>query len=1337
MFAPVENRNTSHDKVEKRLVAQPNQSRYVKAELADVGTYMIAVGHCVSGKFDESAFRVAVEKLMFRHEALRTRFEISDQILAVVDHNPAYQFHLYAIENQNLAEFRQWALPLIFDGVDPRVPGSLVRFLVADMGSSWRFTIAAHHAITDGVSRNLMNKELLELYCGKSLSDARTYYDYQANVATNRVKQEIDSFVEAMPNPLRMANDGVGTSSGEFVERRFDEVVPKIKTLAKSLESSKFGVLTAIYALGLKGFYGENDISSFFQSAGRRSLDAPDDIVGPFSNTLPLDISVDPEKSFAAFARDLLTQIKSVLSLENGPLLESVIDAGKSPYVSINMFPQELPINVAELEIGPREFLDRRTEFDLNMVWSDELDALTARAFFSSAQVSKSRVQLFLDLQARLLVAVLENPHRSCRELIEEARVGFEAAEPAQGNDLASKNRLHSAFFKHANEFPNDIAIKTSSEDITYGALAKMALVYADAIKTAGLGAGDRVAILAQRHPTLVAATMGTSASGASFALIDAEYPAPRIEMMLNALGTRHMILAGADLTPQVSADVIYPSSDSKRSSENDVLTQPPRAEAYHLFTSGTTGQPKLISHSEETLQRFIFWQQQTLTSIDPICTIMMAGLAHDPTLRDVFLPLSFGGSIAIPTPCEMSEPKVLRTFIAEAGCNCVRFSPTTARLLTAGMRDDRKFPGLKSIFWGGERLPRETVKTWQRLAGQARQFNVFGSTETPQAFLIHAIESEKALTRNVPLGRPLPWNGARIVDDKGSIVSIGEIGEIVADLADPVGGSFRRFEDDPGPKDRVHYTGDLGYRMPDGNFFFVGRRDDQIKINGYRVELGEVESAVELIDGVERASAIVREDRLSVFTLSDDSSITEKTIRGTLAKRLPSYMVPAQIYILQELPYNSNGKIDRAKLREMALSPPKSADSENGNESPIGTSERSVARVFSRFSGRSGIDRRQSLSDFGADSLSMIEVRLELEGLGFELPEGWQWKSLAEIVAYNADSDPIKATGHWHLRRTETFVVLRCLAIISIVAFHSGFRFASGASIVLFVLAGYSFAHFHLPNILHDGHARRIWILIAKLLIPLVPISAIYFGINFYREVETQAASILFLSNFSNFFGFLFQYETRPQKGFEWIWFVHVYLQIFVIIGMLLSLPAVRRTMAADIWRGLAAFFILTESVSLLSIWGVSYLSTEGLDAGKLLHQTPVAIIPFLTIGGLVACAKTAERRVLTFAFTALHFAVVYQFYVDHTEIWWMLALLICAIFPVVSLPKIASKLVVTIAGYSLMIYLTHHAVFVVLYKFIGGEDASRLLSVIVQLCFGVLFGKFMRRVYNRLNLA
>ena len=151
-----------HDSSSKPKIATGNQSRYVKAEMLGAGTYMIAVGHLVHGTLDRERLRDAARALVERHEALRTRFRIEGgTVTALVSPEPRFQFHAFELADRGFETFRQRALPLIFDEVDTRKPGSLIRFVAADYGECWRFTIAAHHAITDGFSRGVMNRELL------------------------------------------------------------------------------------------------------------------------------------------------------------------------------------------------------------------------------------------------------------------------------------------------------------------------------------------------------------------------------------------------------------------------------------------------------------------------------------------------------------------------------------------------------------------------------------------------------------------------------------------------------------------------------------------------------------------------------------------------------------------------------------------------------------------------------------------------------------------------------------------------------------------------------------------------------------------------------------------------------------------------------------------------------------------------------------------------------------------------------------------------------------------------------------------------------------------------
>lgn len=1309
-----------------------NQSRYVKAELAGVGTYMISMGHFVEGAFEESTFRHAAYQLVQRHEALRTRFEISEgKVHAYVSESSRFQCHVTRLEDDSLSVFREWALPLVFHDVDPVSPGSLIRFLAADYGGRWRFSIAGHHAITDGVSRGILNRELIEVCSGVHQEPAGSYYDYITRSNGAESTSDIAKVVEALPKPVRIVTDAAGDSStasaGRFVELSFGPLRKRVLEVSKSIGSGKFAFLSAVYALGLRGFTGELGVSTFFQSAGRRSLEAPDTVVGSFSNTLPLNLCVDPDTSFAGFSRALHSQSREVLKLENSALLDEVIAAGKAPSVSINMFPSETPIKSEKYVVGPREFLDRRTEFDLNLVWSEDGESLNARAFYNGAKMTEDRARLFLAFQARLLEAALADPDLECRELLRIARNGHLSVSPTVTREPEPQGRLHEAFFASASQSPRAIAIVASSERITYEDLAARATNVAGGLRAADVPADARVAIFAQRDPATVAAMLGVSAYGASFALIDATYPAARIAHMLDRLETRFVIEAGARLPQGISADMVLCKVGNAHG-DASLRHGPPRNEAYHLFTSGTTGKPKLVSHPDQTIQRFVRWQAKTLQLTQPITTMMMAGLAHDPTLRDVFLPLSHGGCIVIPTPSEMMDPRALRILLSDAGCNVLRLSPSTARLLATEKRVEERFPQIKGIFWGGERLPISTVEQWCDFAPDARQFNVFGTTETPQAFLIHEIDASDLVRRDVPVGRTLPWCGVRIIDDDGSPMSDGEVGQIVAELADLVKGVN---SDGKGASElaaRVHYTGDLGFRNSAGEVFFAGRRDAQIKINGFRVELAEIEATVEALPGIDRAAAVVSENRIYLFVQCDAPDVSKTSIKAHLSRMLPAYMLPAWIDMMPSFPITPNGKVDRDKLM---ASVSETLDDLNSmpSEAPSGPAEIAVAEVFSRFVARQP-GRDDSLLDLGADSLSAIEARFMLERLRFVLPDDWLWMTIRDLANCRR-SETKAARPFWFLTepsRIDTSILLRALAILVVVAFHTGFRVIGGASIVLFALAGYSFARLQLPGILRDGHAGRVWALIVRLLVPMIPMTAVYYALYAYLGQHMHSSVLFFVRNLAELADVLGLYRDGEVTGLGWIWFLHTYLQIFLFVGIALSSSKVRNALRADTWRSLALLFGGSELLGLASIGAVAWIQGSIPQSALLLQTSPTAILPFLVVGALAAVADTTRRRLLTLLFALVQLVMCLTFYVDQAEAWWIAALLICVLIPYVALPRMLSRIVVLIAGFSLMIYLTHNAVFIVLFKVMGGSELARAASIVLQIAAGVALGVLLR---------
>lgn len=1320
------------------MPASANQTRYVKAELADRGTYMIAVGHLVSAPLDEDRFRAAVDALVVRHPALRSRFDLIDgTVLVHVEPNAHYRCQVTQLADTSLEAFRTWALPLALADVDPLEPGSLIRVFAADYGDRWRFTIVGHHAITDGLSRGVMNKDLLKLYAGEELQPVTSYYDHTlAEALSDDIRDQAVSMAQALPMPSRIVPDAITDQkdavTGQFLTHDMGPIQRQLNKTAKTIGTTKFGFLASVYALGLRGLMGTDAVSTFFQSAGRQSLDAPTSVVGSFSNTLPLDLTVDPDQPFASFALTNKERSQSAIALENTQLLDHVLESGVAPSVSINLFPREAPIRAADLKIGPREFLDRQTEFDLNLMWAEDKDGLKARAFYNGARLSDARIKLFLATQERILRAALDTPEATCAEIIAAARADHEAVLPIKTSSPAPARRLHSRFFQQAAGTPDAVAIIQSDGRKSYGTLAARALDIARGLSAAGVKESDRVAIFAQRTPEMVAAMLGVSAYGCSFALIDCTYPTVRITRMLEAIETPFIIEAGARLPDDITTDLIkiHPTDGPAFIPKDG----PPRAEACVLFTSGTTGQPKMISHPDRAILRFLDWQVRTLDLNAPMVTCMMAGLGHDPTLRDVFLPYQTKGAIALPSAQQMSEPCTLRDLIRDAGCNVLRLSASTGRLLATGITENESFPKLKAIFWGGERLPTSSVSQWRGYAANTRQFNVFGTTETPQAFLIQEV-TEAPPSGNLPIGQPLPYTGARIVDTDGTPVAIGEVGELVADLSDTIGGTYHPHTDQPAREPNTHYTGDLAFQMADGAVRYVGRRDTQIKINGFRVELGEIEATAEAVSGVKRATAIADENLIRLFVIGHSDTVTDRGLRGALAQSLPSYMVPHEISVLDSFPFTPNGKIDHDALR--ALGSQTTPEIPPEDQPQLSPQEVLIATVFAQTTNRGPVQRHHALADLGADSLATIEARLALEQRGISLPDGWAWMPMAELAIHlpadAAHSAVVPQTG---TQRVDMFILLRCIAILSVVAFHSGFQLVGGASIMLFVLAGYGFTQLQLPGILRDRHAGRVWALLLRLLIPLIPISLLYVAFNTYTGATTHPSSLLFYRNLVDLGGALWTGQIGEVEGLEWLWFLHAYLQVFLLLGLLLSVPAVRKSLASNPWAGLLVLFAVSEVISILALGTTTQIIGNADAAATLLFRSPTTLIPFIALGGLVATARGQSQILMSFALVLVHYGVELLTFPTHNEPWWILALVLCAVVPAISLPKVAAVGVVQIAAASLIIYLTHSLVLDSIKWVMGTSSIVRALSIIAQLVVGVSAAIALRHLMARLRL-
>ena len=731
----------------------------------------------------------------------------------------------------------------------------------------------------------------------------------------------------------------------------------------------------------------------------------------------------------------------------------------------------------------------------------------------------------------------------------------------------------------------------------------------------------------------------------------------------------------------------------------------------------------------------------------------MIAGLSHDPILRDIFLPLLTGGTLVIPTSEQLTAPSEIRDLIDNSETNVLHLTPSTGRLICIGAPPDQRLNSLRAIFWGGDSLDGNTIQTWWHRASLARQFNLYGTSETPQAALIHEISEDNTLYQRIPIGNPLPWMKVEVQAPDGTVATPGALGEIVVDLPDPVVGAKASGTSDPSelPVSR-HHTGDLGFYLPSAGIYFAGRRDNQVKINSIRVDLEEIAASALALPGVRDAKVILHgnETQHIILFVVGPEQVEVDQIETALQLALPHYMLPKQIVAIDHLPLNANGKIDYKELINFLDQLPVGPAQPSVAAAPTTELEEEIAGTYSQLTGQQVTDRHLSLVDIGADSLSAIEARIALEERLGILPEGWEYVSIAELAAKysttreNFENASKTKSANWFLSllkpiRLESFIILRTLAIIYIVARHCGALgefIIGGGSHMLIALAGFGFARLQLPSILKDGRTGRVLALIAKLMIPLIPASLLIFAVHTYLGHQPHLSAITLFENLSPFVEQALIGRTDHQHHIEWLWFLHVYVQMFAIIAVVVVFRAPRQMASADPWQAMIVFFAIMEVVAVATVVAMAAATGGSIqETGFLLRRSPTSLLPLLILGSIFAFADTSERKKLSLFAAAIHLGLSMIILQGGENGLWLATLMILLAFPYLSVPNLIYGTIIAISAHALLIYLSHRAIGFAWTKIVDFETHPWLL-VTVELAGGVVLGTILVSFLHRLGL-
>jgi len=497
---------------------------------------------------------------------------------------------------------------------------------------------------------------------------------------------------------------------------------------------------------------------------------------------------------------------------------------------------------------------------------------------------------------------------------------------------------IHELFEAQAARTPDAVAVVCEEQELTYRELNIRANQLARYLQALGVTPEGLVSLCVERSLDMIVGLLGILKAGGAYVPLDPAYPQERLALILrdaqvSVVLTQPQLAAGFT---GLQAQVVCLNTDWKRIAQesvtNPVNKATPNNLIYVIYTSGSTGVPKGVAIEHRQLCNYVYSVQERLALPNPCSFATVSTLAADLGNTMVFASLCTGGCLHILSQARVADPRAMADYFAHYAIDCLKIVPSHFAALHTSSHPEHMFPR-RLLILGGEASRSEWVKSLQRLAPGCAILNHYGPTEATVGVLTYRVEENQRFPRTStpPLGRPLAKVQIYLLDQRLQPVPIGVQGELYIGGANLARGYLKRpaltaerfiphpFSDAPGA--RLYKTGDLARYLPDGNIEFLGRSDYQVKIRGYRVELGEVEAALEQHPAIRQAVVCAQEDiqgnkRIVAYVvIYKETAISLHTLRSFLQTKLPDYMVPAALVVLDTLPLTPNGKIDRQAL--------------------------------------------------------------------------------------------------------------------------------------------------------------------------------------------------------------------------------------------------------------------------------------------------------------------------------------------------------------------------------------------------------------------------------------
>ncbi|MCM3338072.1 non-ribosomal peptide synthase/polyketide synthase [Paenibacillus sp. MER TA 81-3] len=1014
-----------------------------------------------NGYLQIEAFERSLNEIVKRHETFRTTFVTVDGsprqvILSKV------QVSLPVVDLTELAEEKREEAAIRLAAEEVQRPFNLatdrlIRVTVLKLSDEEHVVVLAmHHIISDGWSMSVFVRELgtyYEGFCnGESVSLPELsiqYADYaiwqrewlQGNNRDAQLsywKQKLAGIPAVLELPADYPRPPVQTFSGALVNSILpNEVVLKLAKLSREEGATLYMTLLTAFHILLHRYSGQDSLCVGIPVANRNRPEI-EGLIGFFVNMLP----IRADFTASATVRDMLQQVRETTldafdhqdlpfeqlveviqperSLTHSPLFQVIFDLQTKQMSTIEL--PGLSTTPMKIELG-------ESKFDLGLTMAEIPEGMLASFNYNTDLFQAERMERMMEHFCTLLEQMAEYPDRPLAEIgiLTDAEIGQVLlqwnATTAELPDMCT----HERFEQQAVLRPDAVSLVVGSKSMTYRELNERSNQLAHHLRKLGVAPEVLVGICAERSVEFAVALLAVFKAGGVYVPIDPEYPQERIAYMMDHsklafLLTQEHIL---ERLPSHEARTVCLDSDWSLIEQEPVtaikggdggVTQ--ENAAYVIYTSGSTGKPKgvIVTHGSLLNHNLSVSKLFGIRAEDRV--LQFATISFDVALEEFFSAWTSGATVVMAVD-RLMTPAAFSKFVEDHQLTVLNLPSAYWHEWVRDLAQTESSPPacVRAVIVGSERPSPEHLADWRRMVGdRIAWFNAYGPSEatiTSTVFSAPAVDADGGPHYDeIPIGRPIANTQIYLLDAYMQPVPVGVPGELYIGGKGLARGylnqpdlTAERFVQHPLGLDGILYrTGDLARYTPDGNIEYLGRTDYQVKIRGFRIELGEVETALGRQPHVQDAIVMAREDRpgekrLVAYTVPQAGiELDLYELRNTLKEQLPTYMVPAIIVPLSELPMTPAGKVDRRALPAPDWS---SMEATADYAEPRNKTELQLCRIWEKVLGIARVGIYDNFFELGGDSILSIQIvaRSNQAGLKLTPRQMFQYQTVAELA--------------------------------------------------------------------------------------------------------------------------------------------------------------------------------------------------------------------------------------------------------------------------------------------------------------------------------------------------